>query len=93
MYHGPREHVVEFFEQQGFVCPERKGVADFLQEVTSRKDQKVCRHATHVAPLLPERLGGWLTYCPQMTTSSLSFAVSCELHAAKSRRIAAWQSV
>ena len=41
MYHGPREHVVEFFEQQGFVCPERKGVADFLQEVTSRKDQKV----------------------------------------------------
>ncbi len=43
MYHGPREHVVEFFEQQGFVCPERKGVADFLQEVTSRKDQKVRR--------------------------------------------------
>ena len=23
------------------MCPERKGVADFLQEVTSRKDQKV----------------------------------------------------
>lgn len=41
VYHGPRDNVVEFFEQQGFVCPERKGVADFLQEVTSRKDQKV----------------------------------------------------
>ncbi len=26
---------------QGFTCPERKGVADFLQEVTSRKDQQV----------------------------------------------------
>ncbi|KAG9131354.1 hypothetical protein Leryth_006179 [Lithospermum erythrorhizon] len=36
---GPREHVLEFFESMGFECPERKGVADFLQEVTSKKDQ------------------------------------------------------
>jgi len=41
VYHGPREHVLDFFEPLGFRCPERKGVADFLQEVTSRKDQKV----------------------------------------------------
>ncbi|KAL1814400.1 hypothetical protein ACET3Z_016974 [Daucus carota] len=40
VYHGPREHVVEFFENCGFKCPERKGTADFLQEVTSRKDQE-----------------------------------------------------
>ncbi|KAG9459396.1 hypothetical protein H6P81_003904 [Aristolochia fimbriata] len=40
VYQGPREHVVEFFESMGFKCPERKGVADFLQEVTSRKDQQ-----------------------------------------------------
>ena len=33
MYHGPREGVLPFFESQGFACPERKGVADFLQEV------------------------------------------------------------
>ncbi|TXG75396.1 hypothetical protein E1A91_1Z018500v1 [Gossypium mustelinum] len=39
VYQGPREHVVSFFESMGFRCPERKGVADFLQEVTSRKDQ------------------------------------------------------
>ncbi|KAL2897787.1 ABC transporter G family member 37 [Bienertia sinuspersici] len=39
VYQGPREHVLEFFEYMGFKCPERKGVADFLQEVTSRKDQ------------------------------------------------------
>ena len=32
---------MEFFESAGFACPERKGIADFLQEVTSRKDQKV----------------------------------------------------
>ena len=32
---------MEFFESLGFACPERKGIADFLQEVTSRKDQKV----------------------------------------------------
>ncbi|KAK0595711.1 hypothetical protein LWI29_009274 [Acer saccharum] len=40
VYQGPCEHVLEFFESMGFKCPERKGVADFLQEVTSRKDQK-----------------------------------------------------
>ncbi|PKI59680.1 hypothetical protein CRG98_019921 [Punica granatum] len=40
VYHGPRENVLEFFESVGFKCPERKGVADFLQEVTSQKDQE-----------------------------------------------------
>ncbi|XAR52749.1 Xenobiotic-transporting ATPase [Bertholletia excelsa] len=39
VYHGPRSQVLEFFEDCGFRCPERKGVADFLQEVISRKDQ------------------------------------------------------
>jgi ABC-type multidrug transport system ATPase subunit len=33
VYQGPRENVLEFFEHVGFKCPERKGVADFLQEV------------------------------------------------------------
>ncbi|KAL6840735.1 hypothetical protein ACP4OV_029599 [Aristida adscensionis] len=40
VYHGPREYILEFFESAGFKCPERKGVADFLQEVTSKKDQQ-----------------------------------------------------
>ncbi|KAL9671914.1 hypothetical protein QQ045_009487 [Rhodiola kirilowii] len=40
VYQGPRELVLEFFEIMGFKCPDRKGVADFLQEVTSKKDQK-----------------------------------------------------
>ncbi|KAK3438213.1 hypothetical protein EUGRSUZ_C02835 [Eucalyptus grandis] len=40
VYQGPRENVLEFFDHMGFKCPERKGVADFLQEVTSRKDQE-----------------------------------------------------
>ncbi|KAL6271321.1 hypothetical protein ACE6H2_028232 [Prunus campanulata] len=40
VYQGPREQVLDFFESMGFKCPERKGVADFLQEVTSRKDQE-----------------------------------------------------
>ncbi|XP_072954744.1 ABC transporter G family member 51 [Typha angustifolia] len=39
IYQGPIKHVVEFFESLGFSLPPRKGVADFLQEVTSRKDQ------------------------------------------------------
>ncbi|XP_020260301.1 pleiotropic drug resistance protein 2-like isoform X1 [Asparagus officinalis] len=40
VYHGPRETILEFFEFVGFKCPERKGVADFLQEATSKKDQE-----------------------------------------------------
>ncbi|PNT75620.1 ABC transporter G family member 36 isoform X4 [Brachypodium distachyon] len=40
VYHGPCKDVLDFFESMGFKCPERKGVADFLQEVMSRKDQK-----------------------------------------------------
>lgn len=34
VYQGPRENVLEFFESMGFKCPQRKGVADFLQEVS-----------------------------------------------------------
>ncbi|MED6136244.1 transcription factor [Stylosanthes scabra] len=40
VYQGPREHVLDFFEYVGFKCPERKTIADFLQEVTSKKDQE-----------------------------------------------------
>ncbi|KZV17493.1 pleiotropic drug resistance protein 1-like [Dorcoceras hygrometricum] len=40
VYQGPREKVLDFFQSLGFKCPERKGVADFLQEVTSKKDQQ-----------------------------------------------------
>ncbi|PON60434.1 ABC transporter-like [Trema orientale] len=39
VYQGPRADVLEFFESLGFRLPPRKGVADFLQEVTSRRDQ------------------------------------------------------
>ncbi|MCI17297.1 ABC transporter G family member 31-like, partial [Trifolium medium] len=39
IYEGPREDVLEFFESIGFQLPPRKGIADFLQEVTSKKDQ------------------------------------------------------
>ncbi|KAF8101841.1 hypothetical protein N665_0201s0154 [Sinapis alba] len=40
VYHGTRHEVLNFFEECGFRCPERKGVADFLQEVISKKDQR-----------------------------------------------------
>ncbi|XVF66043.1 hypothetical protein PTKIN_Ptkin10aG0002400 [Pterospermum kingtungense] len=39
VYHGPRSEVLRFFEDCGFKCPERKGVADFIQEVISKQDQ------------------------------------------------------
>ncbi|KAG8087773.1 hypothetical protein GUJ93_ZPchr0010g10237, partial [Zizania palustris] len=40
VYHGPRENAIDFFGGIGFKCPSRKNVADFLQEVTSKMDQK-----------------------------------------------------
>ncbi|KAJ0976466.1 hypothetical protein J5N97_018431 [Dioscorea zingiberensis] len=40
VYHGPRDQVLAFFEECGFKCPNRKGEADFLQEVLSKMDQK-----------------------------------------------------
>ncbi len=43
VYHGPREQVVPFFDRLGFQIPERKGVADFIQEICSEKDQEVRR--------------------------------------------------
>ncbi|KAL8555070.1 hypothetical protein ACS0TY_003028 [Phlomoides rotata] len=44
VYQGPRGDVLEFFDRCGFRCPTRKGVADFLQEVISIKDQEQYWH-------------------------------------------------
>ena len=41
VFHGPKEEVVPFFQSMSFYVPERKAVSDFLQEVTSPKDQAV----------------------------------------------------
>ncbi|PWA98469.1 pleiotropic drug resistance protein PDR/CDR [Artemisia annua] len=40
VFQGPRSAAVSFFASMGFRCPKRKNVADFLQEVTSVKDQE-----------------------------------------------------
>lgn len=34
VYQGPREAALDFFAFMGFQCPQRKNVADFLQEVS-----------------------------------------------------------
>ena len=61
IYHGPVNHVMDFFEGQGFRIPERKGIPDFLQEVTSYKDQAV--GLVRVVASRPCRL--WLPACHQ----------------------------
>ncbi|KAK8962221.1 Pleiotropic drug resistance protein 6 [Platanthera guangdongensis] len=40
VYQGPCTAVLDFFADFGFRCPERKNVADFLQEVISKNDQQ-----------------------------------------------------
>lgn len=48
VYQGPREDVLTFFAHMGFKCPERKGVADFLQEViTSFALTLVCQETLY----------------------------------------------
>ena len=39
VYQGPHKHVLEFFAFMGFKCPERKGVADFSQEVINLNNE------------------------------------------------------
>ena len=46
VYHGDREGCMPFFTSMGFQLPARKGVPEFLQEVTSRKDQAVSTSLT-----------------------------------------------
>ena len=41
LYHGPRTEVMDFFRSLGFDLPKRKGIPDFLQEVSGKKDQAV----------------------------------------------------
>lgn len=41
IYQGPRDEVLDFFSSLGFSCPERKNIADFLQEVRFIKDFEV----------------------------------------------------
>ncbi|KAK7335964.1 hypothetical protein VNO80_28128 [Phaseolus coccineus] len=50
VYQGPREFVLEFFESMGFRCPERKAVADFLQEV-NRSLPFLISYLTHIMKL------------------------------------------
>ena len=42
IYHGPRYEALNFFEECGFICPERKAAADFLQEVIVLNHKNNC---------------------------------------------------
>ncbi|EGZ27174.1 pleiotropic drug resistance protein ABC superfamily [Phytophthora sojae] len=51
MYHGPREHVVPYFESLGFVCPPDHDVADYLLDLgTDQQYQyEVAKASTHAS--------------------------------------------
>lgn len=54
VYQGPRDHIVEFFESCGFKCPERKGTADFLQEVTHQPSTSLLTLFPYSTPVTPD---------------------------------------
>ncbi|CAI9773042.1 unnamed protein product [Fraxinus pennsylvanica] len=58
VYQGPHEQVLDFFGSVGFKCPERKGVADFLQEKLSSELRGPCdKSEAHPAALVKEKYG------------------------------------
>lgn len=75
VYQGPRDNVLEFFESMGFKCPERKGIADFLQEVTSKKDQM--QYWAHKDE--PYRFITVAEFAESFQTSRVGRAISSEL--------------
>lgn len=64
-----------FFTSLGFQLPERKGIADFLQEVTSSKDQhKYWAPLAPADPPAPPPGAGW---SPAAADPDLSGSVAC----------------
>nr|GEX68219.1 pleiotropic drug resistance protein 2-like [Tanacetum cinerariifolium] len=67
VYQGPCQNVLEFFECIGFKCPDRKGVADFLQEafkafhIGQKLEADISnpynKSKTHPAALVKEKYG------------------------------------
>ncbi|GKU91580.1 hypothetical protein SLEP1_g5436 [Rubroshorea leprosula] len=58
VYQGPRENVLEFFQSVGFKCPQRKGLADFLQEkLADELRVSYDKSTTHPAALVKEKYG------------------------------------
>ena len=70
MFHGPREEVLPFFSNLGFQLPERKGIADFLQEIISKKDQQVCcSQSPQLLGTAPVRAQGSIACAPTIDTA------------------------
>ena len=69
VYFGPRPGVVPYFESMGFRLPPRKGIADFLQEVTSKKDQQARQS------LLDEKYALWAAFAAHHSCHKESAAI------------------
>lgn len=80
VFHGVREQVAPFFTSIGFPIPERKSEPDFLQEVTSRKDQAQYWHAGEAgAPFMPvERMAEFFQQSPEGRARAAELAESAK---------------
>lgn len=54
IYHGPREHIMSYFEALGYVCPVDVDEADFLQELPTPEGRRFINRPD--APYRPEDL-------------------------------------
>ncbi|KAH7310275.1 putative ABC multidrug transporter [Rhexocercosporidium sp. MPI-PUGE-AT-0058] len=54
IYFGPANHAKTFFEQQGWICPQRQTVGDFLTSVTNPQERKTRAGMEDRVPRTPE---------------------------------------
>uniref|UniRef100_K3WZJ5 ABC transporter domain-containing protein n=1 Tax=Globisporangium ultimum (strain ATCC 200006 / CBS 805.95 / DAOM BR144) TaxID=431595 RepID=K3WZJ5_GLOUD len=53
MYHGPREQVVDYFKDLGFVCPPERDIADYLLDLGTKQQHKYAVGASLTQAKLP----------------------------------------
>ncbi|RLN61611.1 hypothetical protein BBJ29_007857 [Phytophthora kernoviae] len=76
LYHGPREQIVGYFKDLGFVCPPKRDVADFLVDLSTDEQYKYqvnLRSKRH--PRQPS------TFAEIFARSAIHDAMLAELHA------------
>ncbi|KAF0684229.1 Aste57867_23783 [Aphanomyces stellatus] len=75
IYNGPRNQLPYYFESIGYVCPPRKDMADFLQEVTTHFGPRYFfPNAYHPAPLVSVA-----AFSAQFTASALYMRLLTDL--------------
>ncbi|KAG4432132.1 hypothetical protein IFR05_012387 [Cadophora sp. M221] len=65
IYFGPASRAKAFFEQQGWICPQRQTVGDFLTSVTNPQERKARAEMEDRVPRTPEEFERYWRQSPE----------------------------